>query len=350
MPKAPRVSVCVPTYNGAAYLRECLESASAQTMDDMEIVVCDDCSSDATMEIAQAHSTMDSRVRVIRSDRNAGLVGNWNRCAKAARGEWIKFLFQDDLLDPRCLEHMLGSAKQSVPIIACRREFRFEADVEATRRAYYEQHLSWEKVFPGRTDVSASDFCAASLAHIGINFVGEPTAVLLHRSAFEKYGLFNPHLIMICDSEYWARVAVNCGMHYVPETLATFRVHPGATSAATFAGRDYRMHLDWVVLEHEFVFNPCFEPLREHARRQVPPIDLAALLLKDAQHKRWIAVDAAHRADSPTDDLRQQWVDVERRLPKLSAMLRASDPKPESLFSRARRRARRWLGRAPTAQ
>lgn len=345
----PVVTVCIPAYNGAAYLRECLESASAQTLGDFEIVLCDDCSTDATIEIAQAHRARDARLRVVENDRNLGLVANWNRSAMAARGEWIKFLFQDDLLEPHCLERMLAGAERSKPIIACRRGFRFEEGVQEDRRAYYERHLSWEQVFSGRTDVSASDFCAASLAHVGINFVGEPTAVLLHRSVFQKYGSFNPHLIMICDSEYWARVAVNCGMRYVPEVLATFRVHPAATSAVTFGERDYRMLLDWIVLEHEFVFNPCFEPLRAHARRQVPPLDLEALLLRDARNKRWTAIDAAHRADSPTDELWQEWTEIERRLPKLAALLSSSDPKPPGLFSRVFRRAQRWLGRSPSS-
>src|SRR5437899_12562971 len=99
----PSVSICIPTYNGAAHLAPCLESALNQTWTDFELLIVDDASSDDTVAITEACAARDRRVRVARNPRNLGLVGNWNRCLELAKGTWIKFLFQDDLLSPACL-------------------------------------------------------------------------------------------------------------------------------------------------------------------------------------------------------------------------------------------------------
>ncbi|HLJ75313.1 MAG TPA: glycosyltransferase family 2 protein, partial [Thermoanaerobaculia bacterium] len=93
----PGVSICLPTYNGSRYLRECLASALAQTHGDFELVVVDDRSTDETMDIIRDVAHADSRVRVFENDANLGLVGNWNRCIELSSAPWIKFVFQDDL-------------------------------------------------------------------------------------------------------------------------------------------------------------------------------------------------------------------------------------------------------------
>jgi GT2 family glycosyltransferase len=66
---APTISVCVPTYNGSAYLAETLASISAQTSDDLEILIVDDGSSDDTLGIAERFATTERRARVVRKRR-----------------------------------------------------------------------------------------------------------------------------------------------------------------------------------------------------------------------------------------------------------------------------------------
>ena len=72
----PAVSICIPTFNGAKYLRECVDSVLAQTHPDFEVLIVDDCSSDDSVAIAEDYARRDSRVRVSVNDRNLGLVGN----------------------------------------------------------------------------------------------------------------------------------------------------------------------------------------------------------------------------------------------------------------------------------
>ncbi len=326
------VSICIPTYNGAQYLRECLDSVLAQTWADYEVLLVDDQSTDETLEIAHAYAARDPRIRVLQNEHNLGLVGNWNRCIELAHGEWIKFVFQDDLIEPRCLELMIEAATGNQSIVCCRRRFIFEEGTDAQTRQYYETHLSLDTLFPKACEISAEDFGKAALSHIGVNFVGEPTAVMIHRSVFEKFGAFNPNLIMICDFEYWTRIAVHTGMTYVPQTLASFRVHQGSTSAFNFSARKYRIMLDALALLHDFVFLPVYAPLRLAAARQ-DGVDLMQRLAEETRGAEWVANHAAKNKENPDPALMNEWKQFLVRYPQLAQFTRNAAPQ-SNLLSR----------------
>ncbi len=294
----PLVSVCIPTYNGEQYLKDCLDSVLAQTFSDFEVLLVDDCSSDETVNIAKEYADCDGRIRVICNSYNLGLVGNWNRCIELAQGEWIKFVFQDDLINPSCLEKMLAASKPESSLICCRRNLLFEdGRIESTQKKFW----SIDNLLPGLTEISANDYCNTFLnkmrydfgaGPIG-NFIGEPTAVMLRRSVFYRIGIFNPHLVYQCDFEFWIRVAVNLGITYVPETLATFRLHNKSTTAFN-RSEPYRLYrsitLDWLILLHNFAFHPVYAPLREAAANCNPSVNLEDLLAKRAYEARGAAL------------------------------------------------------------
>src|ERR1700722_13168325 len=85
----PRISICIPTYNGREHLRECLDSVRAQNYQDFEVLICDDQSSDETLGFARELAQGDERFRFIQNPRRLGLVGNWNNCVAISRGEWV---------------------------------------------------------------------------------------------------------------------------------------------------------------------------------------------------------------------------------------------------------------------
>jgi glycosyltransferase involved in cell wall biosynthesis len=274
----PIISVCVPTYNGSEFLQECIESILLQTFLDFELIIVDDRSSDLTLEIAEEYAARDSRIVIVRNPENLGLVGNWNRCIELAKGEWIKFVFQDDIIEPTCLEKLFAATKFGKPIIYCRRDFIFEAGTHENTKEYYLNHLSLQNPFADTVEISAQQYAEVAIQNIGVNFVGEPTSVMIHRNAFNQFGTFNPHLIMICDFEFCTRVAIHTGIVQVPEVLAHFRVHGAASSAVSNANRQYRgWILDGVVLIHDFAFHVLYAPIRTIALACDPPIDLAQL-------------------------------------------------------------------------
>jgi glycosyltransferase involved in cell wall biosynthesis len=283
----PTVSVCIPTYNGEEYLKDCLDSVLSQTFSDFEVLIVDDQSSDQTLSIAKEYADQDPRIQIVQNPKNLGLVGNWNRCIELAQGEWIKFVFQDDLIAPMCLEKMLEASQPESSIICCRRDFIFDDSTPQNIRYFYEHILSLQNFFSEGAELSVKDFCQVILSHIGYNFVGEPTAVMLRRNVFYRFGTFNPHLIQICDLEFWTRIAVHTGIIYIDEPLATFRLHGQSTSSKNHADRQYRVDvLDPLTFLHDLVLHPLYAPLRAIAATQSSPIDLKALLRQRAYQAR----------------------------------------------------------------
>jgi CDP-glycerol glycerophosphotransferase len=108
----PRVSVVVPIYNVEAYLEPCLDSAAAQTMGDLDIVMVDDGSTDGSAAIARDYARRDKRFRLL-TQPNAGLSAARNTGIDAAEGEFMAFLDSDDLLPENAYELLLGALDET---------------------------------------------------------------------------------------------------------------------------------------------------------------------------------------------------------------------------------------------
>lgn len=266
----PEVSISIPTYNGAAYLKECLDSAVTQTFADIEIIVVDDCSTDETFTIAEEFARRDNRVKIFRNKARLGLVENWNKCIQYSTGEWIKFLFQDDVLYKNCVKTMLnaaGSTERGVTgnFVVSERNFVIEKGVEENLKRFYENSvITLKDIFRGKFCISPEEFSEAILKRgVGVNFVGEPTSVMIRRAICFQYSFFNRNLVHLCDLEYWTRIATNEQLVYIPDKLTDFRVHSRSASAYNHAHKQFQLEcLDKVVLLHDYLYHPCYENLR----------------------------------------------------------------------------------------
>ncbi len=109
------VSVGVPVYNGAAYLALALESLLAQTHRALEIVICDNGSTDETPEIAREFAARDARVSYHRFEQNVGAARNFNRTLEHANGEYFRWFGHDDVLDPSYVERCLSELEAASP-------------------------------------------------------------------------------------------------------------------------------------------------------------------------------------------------------------------------------------------
>jgi glycosyltransferase involved in cell wall biosynthesis len=274
--KESLVSVCIPLYNGELYLKECIESALAQTYSKIEIILIDDCSYDTSPEIAAEFARRDYRVKLYRNSNNLGLVANWNKAALHANGEWIKFLFQDDLLETNCIESMLAAASDDTFMVICGRKLIFE-DCDSSMADYfnsYVQRFDAGKILGNSGYISPEFFCEAILNNFLENFLGEPTSVMIRKDAFARFNLFNTNLVQLCDLEYWLRVGTNVGFVYVSDTLARFRIHGSSATATNQKLKEFRKnHLDQFICYYELATNPLFEKLRRAACAHVPKVD-----------------------------------------------------------------------------
>ena len=105
----PKVSILVPVYNVERYLAKCLDSLLVQTLQDIEIIVVDDGSTDSSGKIIDEYADKDSRIKVIYK-RNTGYGNTMNVALSQAEGEYVGILESDDFIDPEAFEKLYKAA------------------------------------------------------------------------------------------------------------------------------------------------------------------------------------------------------------------------------------------------
>jgi len=264
------ISICVPTYNGGKYIEACLQSIYEQTYTDFEVIICDDCSNDDTLEIVNAFKGKDSRIKLFINENNLGLVGNWNRCIELASGEWIKFVFQDDLISNTCLEEMLAATNKDTQMVVCERDYFFEKNTGLKiRRMYYDVPRMYH--FVGDKDVqyiSAKKLCVLIRRCFPANFIGEPSSIMFKKSVIDKIGLFNPKISQLCDLEYCLRVGIIDGFVYIPRILNSFRVHGSSTSQKNNSEKYFAsIYSDRIIILYLMLFDSAYNNFRENCTK-----------------------------------------------------------------------------------
>jgi glycosyltransferase involved in cell wall biosynthesis len=121
----PLVSVGLPVYNAARYLKEALDSLLSQDYRNLELIVSDNASNDATQEICNGYVRRDSRVNYQRNARNMGAVWNFNRVLELARGEYFMWAAHDDLREPTYISACLTALRARPEAVLCCTGIRF---------------------------------------------------------------------------------------------------------------------------------------------------------------------------------------------------------------------------------
>lgn len=108
----PKVSICIPTYNGAAFIEKALQSAVCQTFKDIEVIVTDDGSTDDTEKIVRLYASRDARIRFFKNEGSLGVMSNYFRAFELARGEFVQALGQDDWLSDNYIEEAVNCIRR----------------------------------------------------------------------------------------------------------------------------------------------------------------------------------------------------------------------------------------------
>ncbi len=232
---APLVSICIPTYNGEAFLEEALDSVLEQTYENYEVIISDDASKDNTIQLVEQFKERCVKPVFVFEHEPSGIGANWNHSVNKANGEYIKFLFQDDTLEPDCLEKMIQPFmdNESVGLVACQRKFILEEE-DAESRDWIASYSNLQKEFPpryGQVIGGKEVLKRFDLLKDPKNKIGEPTAVLFKKSMLEAVGNFNETLKQALDYECWYRMLKKCDMIFLDEALISFRLHAQQATA-----------------------------------------------------------------------------------------------------------------------
>lgn len=234
------VSICIPTFNAARWILDCLNSALAQSYQRLEILVVDDASTDDT--VALVRSIMDERVRLIINEENIGLTRNWNRCVEMSRGSFVKFLFHDDTLYPHCIEKMMQvfATHNGLGLVFSPRDIILDCDPDnEVAKDWLCNFGTLHTRFGSLTEINyGRELFSKSLSGgFNGNWIGEPSSVLIKKECFTRLGLFNTKLYQVCDLEMWLRIMFFYDIGFVPENLSAFRFHLDSASVSNLRSR-----------------------------------------------------------------------------------------------------------------
>ncbi|HVC18565.1 MAG TPA: glycosyltransferase family 2 protein [Vicinamibacterales bacterium] len=262
----PLVSVLMTAYNREAYIASAIESVLGQTLDDFELLIVDDASTDRTVEVAERYAATDSRIRVSVNPRNLGDYPNRNHAATLARGSLLKYHDSDDLMYPHCLETMVR------PLLAePRAGFALSArggwpggpcPMLLTPQQCYEREF---------------------LGH-GM-FFGGPACALFRADVFRDLGGF-PEIGPHSDNVFWLNACAALSVVLVPGDLFWYRVHDEQHLQRPDAAYDALPVLDieWRALSAPDC--PLAAEDREQARRN-RTFDLARWIARQLRHGRF---------------------------------------------------------------
>lgn len=153
----PFVSLIIPVYNAEKYLRRCLDSALSQTYQDMEIIVINDGSIDASLAICREYENADRRFRVIDKE-NTGVSDSRNRAIREARGTYLQFLDSDDWLTPDATESFVDAAKKYDADLVIADFYRVEKAVFTEKQHIRERGLLTRTMFAEYMMQDPADF------------------------------------------------------------------------------------------------------------------------------------------------------------------------------------------------
>ena len=215
--ESPLVSILMPVYNTAPYLKEAMDSMLSQTFKDFELIVLNDCSPDNADEILDMYN--DPRIVRYKGERNMGLSNVLNAGMDMAKGKYIARMDSDDISLPNRLEVQVKYMEEHPDIDLC---------------------SCGMKMFGAKDDVWIRDADPEKVKVTALFF-----SPILHASSiwkkesFDKYGLrFRQEMVPAEDYDMWCR-ALSKGLKLVnlPNVLYRYRIHPSQATTQTEKSR-----------------------------------------------------------------------------------------------------------------
>lgn len=222
--EVPLVTIAIPAFK-PEYFATCLESALAQTYPRLQILVCDDSADDELRQIADRHIAA-GRVEWISNRANIGGLANTIQCLEQARGDFIKFLCDDDVLEPSCVETMVAAFRRDpdATLVFSRRQ-RIDGQGQPLPDDHHTEAIAeHDCVFRGEA-------LAGAVIALQANFIGEPTTVLFRKADLAwirpHYAAFDGHddIRVVCDIAAWHNLLSQGEAVYIARPLSRFRIH-----------------------------------------------------------------------------------------------------------------------------
>lgn len=230
----PLVSICIPAYNNADYIVETLDTVMNQTYENIELVVVDDGSKDATWNVINKYKeeyefrNPDSlkKIHLYKNEKNLGMAGNWNRALELCQGEYLKLICADDLMDKALTEREVRILEEHPDVVCVSSDTQF-IDLSGNKKGQYKRYRK-TGIIDGKEAVRSCVFTRDKL--------GAPVANLFRRTVYENVGGFDPNFIYIIDYDFYMRVYCAGKVYIIHEPLNFFRLRNDSNTGQVLSG------------------------------------------------------------------------------------------------------------------
>jgi len=253
--RQPLVSVIIPAWNGAAFIRETLQSILDQSYKNLEVILIDDASQDDTLSLVRTFR--DRRLRVYRNTKNLGIAKTRNRGLEEAKGAYITFFDQDDIMLPEAIKKRVVTLEEDrhknavcgytkvAPLgkrlfrgnalLKSRFEKRIGQRLTAQKKAlpFLKMHPCMDRNFFFRF------YCVFTLL----------TNLMMRKNLIKKVGRFTPKFKALDDVDFVCRLVEKTPIHFIDEPIKIYRVHDRNRSLCL---SDKELNKDWSVIYKKY--------------------------------------------------------------------------------------------------
>lgn len=226
----PLVSILIPTYNRENVIVETIQNAIDQTYENIEIIISDNKSTDATYSIVKEIASQDSRIKIRQNGQNVGPVLNWLECLKMARGEFVKILWSDDRISDNFIDETMPLFDTDTAFVMSKVEIFEHETGETIYRTNYND----------KAEYLVEDYFKNILIHNKKGFVVSPGCGIFRLNDvkkslvidipntqnldFKKYGAGNDLLLFLITALDYKKIKI------ATNTTSYFRAHKHSIS------------------------------------------------------------------------------------------------------------------------
>lgn len=226
----PKVSVIIPNYNHARYLRQRVDSVLGQTYEDFEVILLDDCSTDESRTILSEYASNPRVMLEFNAENSGSTFKQWNKGVRLARGQYVWIAESDDYADAHLLEKLVSSldAEPSAVLSYCR-SLRISAGGELS--GFLDSYLPdlGSQKWAGDFRADGVEECHNYLVYC--NTVLSASSVLFRREVYLQVGGADENLVFCGDWKTWASMALTGGtISYIGEPLNYYRFHDASVT------------------------------------------------------------------------------------------------------------------------
>lgn len=300
----PRVSICVPNLNTLPFLQERFETIFRQTLQDWELFVYDSCSDDGSWEFIQSLAKNESRMRIAQGPRE-GPYPAWNECLRQTKAEYVYIATSDDTMAPDCLEKLAASLDRhkDCELAHCPLVMIDGTSARIPNGGWPECTVFGDGIGELMHKPHVRNAPHDGLLHLtGKHVYLSITQLLIRRSLFSRAGYFSDKWGSVSDFNWEMKAGLVAGTVHVPDTWATWRIHPGQLTAS----------VDGCTVDHYQKFEEMVADAISTCERYLAPEIVAGLksgLMEKAKDMRTYCAS-----------LRQRRKFIDRRLFQLSQL------------------------------